>query len=270
MTTVLAALDANPSARPVLGTAIAIAPLFDATAAALHVRENGAGIAGETASLANVPLRLGSGPPVDQIVLAAEAPGVAALVIGARGRHGGPRPAGHTALEVITRVPKPVVVVPPEAQPRARLNRILVPLEGTHTSSRALEDVVKLAHRSELEVLVLHVHTPESMPAFANHEPHASQAWDREFLARHVPTPHERITLVRQVGFPADNIVAVARQRNVDLVALAWSQHLSPGRASVVSETLAGSNVPVLLLPVPVVAHRPAATRSRAMAPRSR
>jgi hypothetical protein len=73
---------------------------------------------------------------------------IAALVLGARGAHGGPRPAGHTALEVLTRASKPFVVVPPLTQPPARLARILVPLDGSRDSSRALEDMIKLAHRS--------------------------------------------------------------------------------------------------------------------------
>ena len=56
MTTVLAALDANASAKPVLDTALAIATLFDATATALHVRENGAGAARELTGAAGAVL----------------------------------------------------------------------------------------------------------------------------------------------------------------------------------------------------------------------
>lgn len=42
---------------------------------------------------------------------------------------------------------KPVVVVPPHAQPPDQISRILVPLEGTSESSRALDDTIELAHR---------------------------------------------------------------------------------------------------------------------------
>ena len=131
MTTVLAALDADASARPVLSTAIAIAPLFDATATALHVPENGASAAENLARASGVELRKVSGVPIDQIVAATQDPDVAALVLGARGVHGGPQPAGHTALDVITRVPKPIVVVPPHAEPPEELALILAPLEGS-------------------------------------------------------------------------------------------------------------------------------------------
>jgi nucleotide-binding universal stress UspA family protein len=147
MTTVLAALDSNSSAQPVLSTAIAVAELLDATVTGLHVRENAISGAPELARAAGVELREVSGSPVQQIVLAAQDPDVAALVLGARGLHGGPQPAGHTALDVITRVSKPVVVVPPHAQPPEQLARILLPLEGTSESSRALDAVLRLAHR---------------------------------------------------------------------------------------------------------------------------
>ena len=250
MTTVLAALDSNTSGRPVLNTAIALADLYDSTVTCLHVREDALSAAPELARAAGVEVREVSGSPVEQIVNAAQDPDVAALVLGARGVHGGPQPAGHTALEVITRIPKPVAVVPPHAQPPERIDRILVPLEGTSKGSQALDETIRLAHRRGLEVLVLHVHSPATVPAFSNHEPHSTLAWEREFLTRHISTPHDRITLLRRLGVAADDVVAVAHETGPDLIVLAWGQDLAPGHARVVSETLAHSDIPVLLLPV--------------------
>jgi nucleotide-binding universal stress UspA family protein len=250
VTTVLAALDSNASGRPVLATAIALADLYDSTVTCLHVREEASSAAPELAHAAGVELREVSGSPIDQIVAAAQDPDVAALVLGARGVHGGPQPAGHTALKVITRIPKPVAVVPPNAQPPQHINRILVPLEGTSESSQALEDTIGLAHRRRLEVLVLHIHSPATVPAFADHEPYATLAWEQEFLSRYVSTPHDRITLLHRLGVAADDIVAVARETGLDLIVLAWNQNLTPGHARVVSETLAHSDIPVLLLPI--------------------
>jgi nucleotide-binding universal stress UspA family protein len=250
MTMVLAALDSNASAGPVLGTAIALADLYDSTVTCLHVREEALTAAAELARAAGVELHEVSGSPIEQIANAAQDPDVAALVLGARGVHGGPQPAGHTALEVISRIPKPVAVVPPHAHPPERIDRILVPLEGTSESSHALDETIKLARRRRLEVLVLHVHSPATVPAFSNHEPHATLAWEREFLSRHISAPHGRITLLRRLGVPADDVVAVARETGPDLIVLAWSQDLTPGRARVVSETLAHTDTPVLLLPV--------------------
>jgi nucleotide-binding universal stress UspA family protein len=249
MTKVLAALDSNASAQPVLTMAIALASLFDATVVALHVRENAPSAATELTRASGVELREVDGLPVQQIVAAAQGPEVAAVALGARGVHGGPQPAGHTALEVITRVAKPVVIVPPHALPHEQISRILVPLEGTGESSRALDEMIKLARRHGLEILVLHVHSPATVPAFADHDPHATQAWEEEFLSRYISTPHDPVTLLRRVGVAADDIAAVAHDAAADLIVLAWGQKLDPGHARVVSETLAHSTIPVLLLP---------------------
>jgi nucleotide-binding universal stress UspA family protein len=245
---VLAALEADACAQPILRTAIALADLFDAPAVALHVRENGDGRPDALAAAAGIELRETAGDAIEQIVTAGHDPDVAALVLGARGMHGGPQPAGHTALDVITRLVKPVAVVPPQARAQ-HIARVLVPLEGTAESSLALEETVALAHRHELEILVLHVHSPTTVPAFSDHEPHAALAWEQEFLARYIATPHDRISLRRQLGVPADDVAEVAHETAADLIVLAWSQHLGPGRARVVSETLARSEVPVLLIP---------------------
>jgi nucleotide-binding universal stress UspA family protein len=250
VTTVLAALDSGASARPLLSTAIALADLLDATVTCLHVREGVLSAAPELARAAGVELREVSGAPVEQIVAAAQDPDVAALVLGARGVRGGAQPAGHTALEVIERTAKSVAVVPPDAQPSARITRILVPLNGTSETSQALDDVLQLADRHQLEVVALHIYSPTTVPAFADHEPHATIAREQEFLSRYTSIPHDRITLLHRLGVPADHIVAVADETSPDLIVLAWNQNLAPGHAHVVSQTLAHTDIPVLLLPI--------------------
>jgi nucleotide-binding universal stress UspA family protein len=251
VTTVLAAIDLNASGQPVLSTAIALADLLDATVTSLHVREQALSTPLKLARAAGVELHEVSGAPVEQIVAAAQDPDVVALVLGQSGVHGTAYPAGHTTIDVITRITKPVAVVPPHTQPPQQINKILVPLEGANESSHALDDTINLAHRRGLEVLVLHIHSPATLPAFSDHEPHATLAWEQEFLTRHVTTPHDHITLRRRLGVPADDIVAVARETGADLTVLAWSQSLASGHARVVSETLMHSAIPVLLIPIP-------------------
>jgi hypothetical protein len=58
------------------------------------------------------------------------------------------------------------------------------------------------------------------------------------------------MTLLRRLGVLADDIVAVACETTPDLIVLAWSQDLTPGHARVISESLAHSDIPVLLPPV--------------------
>ena len=77
-----------------------------------------------------------------------------------------------------------------------------MPLEGSRESSRALENTIRLAHRRGLEILVLHVYSPADVPAFSDHEPHASQASGQEFLTRHIATPPERASFVHRLVSP--------------------------------------------------------------------
>jgi len=249
---VLAAIDASPCARPVVQTALSVADFFEGSVVALHVREKGSDLALEAARAAGVELLETDGSPIEGIITAAQDPRVVAVVLGARGVHDGPRPAGHAALEVITRVNKPVVVVPPDGTTRTRIARVLIPLEGTDESSQAIADTIALARRHDIEVLVLHVHSPETVPAFEDQPHHAVPAWEGEFVARFVSVPHAHVAVIQRVGVAADRIVAVAADVEADLIALGWNQNLAPGRAQVVREALTHSTIPVLLVPTPL------------------
>lgn len=248
MSTVLAALGSTGSGRAIVTTARAVADMFGANVVALHVREDGIGTAPELASAAGIELREVKGAAAGALVAAATDPDVTALVLGARGQGHGPHPAGRTALEVISRVLKPVVVVPPNAQPVERFARILVPIEGSAHGSHALDAILELAHRQGLDVLVLHVHSPTTVPAFADHDPHASLAWEREFLSRQISAPRDRITVVRRLGIPNDHVISVADEAGADLIVLAWSQNMTAGHANIVSDTLSRTDRPVMLL----------------------
>ena len=248
MPRVLAAIDTSPCARSVLDTATSIAPLFNGTAVALHVAENDAGTVRELARDAGLAIEEITGPPFEAIVVAATAPDVTALVIGARGTDRGRQPAGHTVLDVIARVRKPIVVVPPCGTPRAQPGRVLVPLEGTTESSEAIEQVLALADRVGLEIVVLHVDTPQAVPAFQDQPHHAISAWQREFAARFVPQGCG-VKVIQHVGAAADRVVPTAHDVHADLIVLAWNQDLTAGRAQVIQETLAQSSIPVLLVP---------------------
>jgi len=137
MRTVLAALDAS-AARPVLETALGIAQLTGASVEGVHVRNESTETPEALAAREGVAFRLLDGPVEEALLRAVGDAAVIAAVLGVRGTPAGRRPAGRTALHIIERADKPVVVVPPEAfgvSPRP-LRRLLVPLEGTDASSR--------------------------------------------------------------------------------------------------------------------------------------
>jgi nucleotide-binding universal stress UspA family protein len=248
---VIAAIDNSAAAGPVLKVAAAVARLFHADVEALHIREDGDEVARAEADAAGVPLRIAHDPTVDAIVEAGRADEVAALVVGARGTPGGRRPAGRTALDVITTVLKPVVVVPPAGLMPLPFSRVLVPLDATLAAGAAVESALRAATRADLEIVVAHVFEESALPMFEEQPQHETEAWVREFLARYCPGIRGRARMEVRVGTPEQEILGVIVEEACDLVAVGWSQDLSPGHASVVRELLRWSQVPVLLLPVP-------------------
>lgn len=248
MRKVIAAIDDTAAARAVLAAGRLVAELFDASLEAVHVRDDGARTARAATAAAGLQLREVDGPVIDALVLEASASEVAALTLGARATPAGRRPAGHVALEVITAVPRPVAVVPPDVRPQPGLRRLLVPLDGTWATAHALTEVIDLACRCDLDVVILHVLNEESLPPFSDQPHHEAEAWVREFMARHCPGAAARAEL--RVGVPAHAVEATAVELGADLIALGWSQELAPGRAAVVREVLERGRIPVLLVPI--------------------
>lgn len=247
---VIAAIDESPAARPVLAAARAVAKLFEASVEALHVREDGGEGARAQADAADVEMRVVKGSPVEEIVRAGRRDDVAALVLGARATRGGPRPAGHTSLEVITSVRKPVLVVPPSAAVRDTLRRGLAPMDGTIQGAEGMRGAIEIACHADMELVVAHVHDEPGIPMFDDQPQHESEAWAREFLARYCPETVASGKMELRVGVPGREILALVRDTACDLVLAAWSQDLSAGHATVVRELLERSEVPVLLVPV--------------------
>ena len=249
MTIVLAAIDNSAASRPVLDFAVALAPAFGATVEAVHVSEDGGSTARANAERLGVPFRVVPGGPVEAISAGAAAPDVAAVVIGARARLLGRQRVGHTALAVADRIEKPVVVVPPDASTRGKVDRVLIAVEGTPAKARALKRTVELASSAGLELVVLHVDDEASIPSFSDQVQHETEAYAREFLARHVHgAPGARLEL--RVGVPADEIVAAAEALDPALVAVGWPHSDDPDRGRVAREVLNRSHHPVLLVAV--------------------
>jgi nucleotide-binding universal stress UspA family protein len=249
MTKVIAALDNSFAARPVVSTATALAQLLGSEVEALHVGENGNGVAAGAAAAAGLELRARRGPTVARLIEAGSADDVVAMVVGSRGMPGRSRPVGATALEVLAALPKPLLVVPPETA-TASLRRILVPLEGNLSTSAAPAAILELAEGFTLDVIVLHVHDESSIPLFNDQRQHETRDWAREFVARYCPWGVGDVVLETRVGRREEEILRAAEEFEADLIALGWAQELAPGRAPVVRAVLERGHVPVLLLPV--------------------
>lgn len=246
---VLAALSASPSRTLVLGFAQLFASTYGARASALHVAEPyDANTVGEFAFEQDVGLRLVDGDPVSEIVRAARHPRVGLVVVGAHCSPSGRGP-GLVTREIAMRIDRPLLVVPREATVPASLDRVLVPLEGTEANTTAIGALLaSFPFDPNTELVLLHAFTSNDMPAFANHEPHETDAWIRAFRDRYVPLGVGGDLVMR--CDPVEQVVPeVADAVDATLTVVSWSQVLSPGRALLVKALLANPNRPTLLVP---------------------
>ncbi|HMD46590.1 MAG TPA: universal stress protein [Acidimicrobiales bacterium] len=245
MRIVLAALDGSPAARPVIETAVRVGQMTDAGVEAVHVADGLAVTPRLLAERAGVPLRLLPGPVLSSLVAAVDDPVVAVAVLGARDTPGGPRPVGSTTLGVVGMTRKPVVVVPPEAVGGGPLRRLLVPLEGTEASSRAVVEGLCPMLVGDVELIVLHVFTDDTLPRMLDRPGDDLELLGRQFIERNCPTASG---IELRPGPVAQRVHEVSDERHADLVVLSWSQDSSLGHGRVVHEVLGRSTIPVLLL----------------------
>lgn len=254
MRKVLAALDNSLAGKSVLAAASTFAALLDAGLEAVHVQTDGDRTARNSAEAAGIPLETTTGPVVRRLVEAGGSSDVVALAIGARGTPSGRRPLGGTASAVAGALPKPVMIVPPDADPPAAFRRVLVPIEGLVSSSLAPRWLFDPVREAGIDVLALHIHDEESIPAFTDQPQHEQFAWTAEFVRRYCPWGIDEVRLETRVGRIGELIPVVAAESSCDLIVLGWSEELSVSRAPIVAEMLARSSIPVLLVPVELTA----------------
>lgn len=246
-TRVIAAIDDSAAARPVIEVAVTFARAVGARVEALHVGEDSARTARAVAESQGVELHTARGEVSDGIADAAAPDDVHAIVLGARGRPAGARPAGHVVLDVMTRVDKPVVVVPPDAARPDRLERVLVAINGRPRPTRALAEVLASIASPELAVCAVHVDDEASIPSFSDQAQHETEAFAQEFIARHLPEAAS-VELALRIGDPGDQVLAACDDAKADLIVVTWSRDLSPGRSEVVRNLLERSPVPVVFV----------------------
>ncbi len=279
--TVLVALDSSMAAMPVARAASALATLIGSRLEAVHVSEEGTGsLANGAAGAAGISLtRLEGGNVSAQIAEAGSREPVLALVMGARSSPGGRYPAGHVAIEVMSGLGKPVLVVPPEenmsvVEPAKHANRfkagvgvaspliaaegsplhVLVALDGTEAGKRATDRALGLLSNARVELTAVHVFSSDTLPRFWDQQQHAGVSWSKEFLSRYLQSLPVRLKL--RTGSPAGQILEAASDDKAGMIIMGYglsgsgSKGLTGGfPGDVVNEVLSRSNVPVLLVP---------------------
>lgn len=245
---VVAAIDHQTAALPVLVAARDLAGLFDLPVSAIHVEESAASrqAVEQLASRADVVVATATGDPRRVLASMAANPDVDVLVVGTRGLTSARSSLGHVASQLVrTAASTPLVLVPPtERLPDEPIQRVLEPLDTDVGCAAATEPIVERLRTAGCEVIGLHVFEASTVPSFLDHAGHGAASWRGEFARRHGLPDVE----VRR-GAPGRMIVEMARDRDVDLVVLGWSCVMDDHHGQVVAQVLAGAEVPVMLIP---------------------
>ncbi|XXX75955.1 universal stress protein [Sorangium sp. So ce134] len=168
-----------------------------------------------------------------------------------------------------------VVVIGPATQTSSRIERILLPLDGTPSTAAAITPAGELARRlgAELDIVMVGgasprradddappVSTPAPSepgamvaPLYVDQPQHEWPAFTEEFLARFLSAighcPHDVATrFFLGKGEPAAEILRLAGQLASDLVVLVWHGQLEDHHGGVFRDVLCGAPCPVMVL----------------------
>lgn len=179
-------------------------------------------------------------------------------------KHSRPQPArllGRTAMMVLRDAPCPVVLVPPDRGIASwHLHHMLVPHDGTPTTSAALKPAMDLAAKADAELLVAYVSdvrvAPDepgtfTTPRYVDQAQYEWPAWRHEFAKRiacicPLDHLHERVVLAR--GDPASEILRLSEQQSSDLIVLAWRGKWEVPRAAILKEVLRKASCPIMVV----------------------
>lgn len=271
---ILVPLDGSREAKMGLPAARLMAGILDATIHVAHVSE-------EPVSQAELVKRTDLSREETRGVVIAHATGTASqgilrlarekrallVVMTTRGRTAYlGRTVRPVVEEIISGCPCPVLLVRPEIERRIaetrELRRILLPLDGAPSSAAVIDPVLELAERSGANVNVVYVATQARRPEekgtlttpFYVDQPHYEwPAWTHEFLRRFCtslgkrPIPASLRLLLRR-GDPAEEILRLSLDLDVDLLAIEWRGRFDPPHAAVARGVIRDAPCPVLLL----------------------
>jgi nucleotide-binding universal stress UspA family protein len=149
----------------------------------------------------------------------------------------GPDCFGPVMEAVLGATPTRIVLVGPECDhDRWTLRRVLLAHDGTPSSDLATAPAAELAQRAGAEVIALHVAAggeryrkqPRSLPSpqYIDQPQHEWPAWANEFLNRMLavgaPLSSVSFKLVVTGGQPGSEVAEVSRERDADIVVMAW------------------------------------------------
>jgi nucleotide-binding universal stress UspA family protein len=264
-------LDGSVHAQAALSVARVLARLVDGTLHLVHIGESTLpprellrklGLA--TDDVRGAVVEQAGGDAAVSIVRLARAPTCAYIVMCPyTGQQEPVDELGGVARDVLHMASCPIVLVPPAQEQRPwRLRHILLPHNGTPTTTAALGPALELACRADAELLVLHVAgtqaapPPEpgaiTTPRYEDQAHHEWPTWAHEFLQRACcvkpPEGMPRLRLALAVGDPGAEIIRSARDHRADLVALGWHGDLESDQPLVAKAVIRAMPCPLLML----------------------
>ena len=268
--TIFVPLDGSVHAQAALSVARALAPLVDATLHLVHIGEPALpppellrklGLAMD--DVRGTVVEQAGGEAAASIVRLARGPVCAYIVMcphtGQQQSAGDP---GGVARDVLHMASCPVVLVPPVQDRRPwRLRYILLPHDGTPTTTAAMGPALELARRADAELLVLHVAAAGASPGepgaitaplYQDQAHHEWPTWAHEFLQRtcwvNPPGEMRRLRLALATGDPAAEIIHAARDNQADLIVLGWRGAMDGDHALVAKDVIRAMPCPLLIL----------------------
>ena len=168
---------------------------------------------------------------------------------------------GRTAMKVLHDARCPVVLVPPERGVAPwHLQHVLVPHDGTPSTSAALQPAAELAERGHAELLVVHVTGSRAAPAepgslttprYVDQPQHEWPAWTTEFLNRLAcvcPLGHLNVRIILAHGDIATEILRLSKKQSTDLIVLAWRGIWGAPRAATMKGILREAQCPTMVV----------------------
>ncbi len=254
----LVALDVGPESEALLVSARVLSHVSGWPMRVMHVRRTA-----DEPEL-TLPARLATnttveeavGDPVELIIAATGDDDVLGFALRRESEEG----FGLVAEALLAGAPHALFVTRPGMRAMASLRHILVPLEGSPSTSEAMRLTEDAFCARGREIAVLHVGTsdtpdePGSLPAprMVDQEQYEWSSWHEEFTMRFATCPSggRHRTMVR-VGEPGDMMLDEAGRLPADLLVLAWAGVYSEGRSLLVRRLLEESPCPVLLVRAP-------------------
>ena len=267
---ILVPLDGTKQALAALPVATVLGEIERAALHVLHVGEHELAseeslsqMRRETPLLGGVTINTRVGMPASEILQAAGAIEPRLIVICKHSSHERGKMLGRTAMRVLHDAHCPVVLVPPErgATPW-HLHHVLVPHDGTPSTSGALRPAAELAEHGRAELLVVHVTDVRAAPAepgslttprYVDQPQHEWPAWASEFIDRlkcDCPLGQLHVRMLLAHGNTAAEILRLSEKQSTDLIVLAWRGIWEIPRAVTIKDILREARCPIMVVRV--------------------